>query len=829
MSSLVIVESPAKASTINKYLGKDFKVVASFGHIRDLPSKNGSVKPEEDFSMLYELNEKSARHVNKIIDEAKKCDTVYLASDPDREGESIAWHVLEVLKQKKLLPKLSVKRVSFNEITKSSVLDAIAHPRDVDMNLVNAQQARRALDYLVGFTLSPLLWRKLPGSRSAGRVQSVALRLISERDDEIDDFVTREYWNITGEMLSVKNQKFASKLVIFDQKKLDKFDIANKERAEEVKAELLKHNYKVLEVEKKKVQKNPYPPFTTSTLQQEASRKLGFSTKKTMMIAQGLYEGVNIDGETSGLITYMRTDGTQMSEEALASIRDFISKTFGKDYLPDKARIYKTKAKNAQEAHEAIRPTDINKRPENIKQFLNNDQYRLYELIWKRALACQMENALYDQVQITTGSLDENHQFRTTGSTLVFDGFRKLYIEKMEDKNEDEAEEESLIPPMNKGEEVILNDVKPTQHFTEPPPRYTEASLVKKMEELGIGRPSTYSSIISVLQDRKYVRLDGKRFFTEDRGRVVTAFLVNYFKKYVEYDFTAGLENELDEVSSGKMDWKKLLHTFWNEFDNTISGASKISNKEILDKINEILAKHLFKNPEDQICPSCKKGTLGIKTGRYGIFIACSSYPECNFTEKLDDITNNGEEGQEGMEEKKEALQDISLGTDSETGKEIYLKKGPYGLYLQLGTAAKGEKPPRFGIPTYMNHENITLPQAEILLRLPKLIGMHPETGKNIEVSYGKFSPYIAYDGKYFTLDKNENIFALTLEKALAATKGETKEKSLGKSKDGEDILIKSGRYGPYIKCGKKNYALGKINIDDLTLEKALEIIEAKA
>ncbi|MEK6734212.1 MAG: type I DNA topoisomerase, partial [Pseudomonadota bacterium] len=623
VDNLVIVESPAKAKTINKYLGNNFQVLASFGHIRDLPSKDGSVRPEDDFAMDYEIGDKSKKHVQEIIKAVKDTKNIYLASDPDREGEAIAWHVVEALKERKALKNdVNVKRVVFNEITKKAVNEAFIHPRDIDMNLVNAQQARRALDYLVGFTLSPVLWRKLPGSRSAGRVQSVALRLICERDYEIAKFISREYWSIQGDFTTEDSSKFTARLVSIDQKKLDKFAIENESQAKSIENDIKDKNYIVDSIDKKRVQRHPSPPFITSTLQQEASRKLGFGASKTMQVAQKLYEGIDINGETVGLITYMRTDSIQLSQEAVNASREYIKNTYGSNYVPSSPRSYKSKVKNAQEAHEAIRPTNFTLPPEAVKVSLSDDQFKLYDLVWKRMLSCQMQSADFDQTTIEIESTDKKIGFRAVGSVLIFDGFLKVYNEG-KDEPDEEDEEKKLLPLLKSNDKVKLSDIISNQHFTEPPARYTEASLVKKLEELGIGRPSTYATIISVLQDREYVRLEKKRFYSEDRGKIVIAFLSLYFKQYVEYDFTAGLEDELDIVSNGSMEWKDLLKKFWQDFYQHILDAKDKKNSDIIELINENLVSNLALKDYPKTCPTCGAGKLHLRAGKFGLFYAC--------------------------------------------------------------------------------------------------------------------------------------------------------------------------------------------------------------
>ena len=636
--NVVIVELPAKAKTINKYLGKGFKVLASYGHVRDLPPKDGSVRPDEHFAMSWQIDGKAEKRLKDITDAVKGAEHVYLATDPDREGEAISWHIQEVLKNRKALKGVDVKRVVFNEITKSAVLDAFRHPRELNRELVDAYLARRALDYLVGFTLSPVLWRKLPGSRSAGRVQSVALRLICERESEIEAFKAREYWTIEVEFQTPSGERFTARLTHLDGKRLDKFDIGDEAAARAAAERILRQqSYAVAAIEKKQIRRNPPPPFTTSTLQQEASRKLGLGASRTMRVAQRLYEGVDIGGETVGLITYMRTDGVAMSAEAIEAARRLIETRYGETYRPDQPRIYKTQAKNAQEAHEAIRPTDMFGLPEKVGRDLEPDQLALYELIWKRTVASQMSQAVIDQVAVDIASPDGTLQFRATGSTILFDGFLTLYREDEDDI--EESEENRRLPPLRERDLLARGKVDPQQHFTQPPPRYSEASLVKKLEELGIGRPSTYASIMQVLQDRDYVRLDKKRFIPEDRGRVVTAFLESFFERYVEYDFTADLENKLDEISGGRIAWKKVLEDFWRDFSASVAGTKDLSITQVIDALDEDLGPHFFPPLPDgsdpRLCPGCGAGRLSLKLGKFGAFIGCSNYPECRYTRPL--------------------------------------------------------------------------------------------------------------------------------------------------------------------------------------------------
>lgn len=814
---LVIVESPAKAKTINKYLGDDYKVLASFGHIRDLPSKDGSVQPDNDFAMTWELSAGGQKRLKDIITALKDADTIILASDPDREGEAIAWHILEELTARKKIAGKKIERVVFHEITKKAVTEAIKNPRQIDDNLVSAYMARRALDYLVGFTLSPVLWRKLPGSKSAGRVQSVALRLICDRETEIEKFKSEEYWTIDAELLTSSKAVIKSRLVNLDGKKLEKFDLNTEAKALEAKAKIEAQNFAISNVERKKANRYPAPPFTTSTLQQEAARKLRFSAKKTMQVAQKLYE--------DGIITYMRTDAVNLSEEAIAACREAIVKYFGEAYLPKQPKEYKTKSKNAQEAHEAIRPAHVSDTPKKLEGKLDADAYKLYELIWKRTVACQMNPAILDRVVIDATSTDGLILLRANGQVIDFDGFLKLYQESKDDSDEDD--ENRILPNVTEGENVDKGEITPEQHFTTPPPRFTEASLVKKLEELGIGRPSTYASIISVLQERKYVRVEKLRFIPEDRGRIVTVFLENYFKKYVEYDFTAQLEEFLDDVSAGEMDWKKLLGGFWTKFIKNISAVQPLQISEVIQTIDDVLSYHLFPPREDgsdpRVCPECGKGKLSIKLGKFGAFIGCSNYPECKYTKPLTDAMEEAANDTP----KPASPEDKTLGEVN--GLNVYLKKGPYGFYLQLGEDATAltEKPKRVALPKNLTPEEITFEQASTLLTLPK------QLGNGIEVNIGKFGPYIKQGNKSKSLTGADNIFNITLERAEQILQN-VAERPAGKSlgvhpKDKKDITLNSGRYGPYIKWGKNNYAIPKDYKDkELTLDDALKIIEAK-
>ncbi len=814
---LVIVESPAKAKTINKYLGDDYKVLASFGHIRDLPSKDGSVQPDHDFAMTWELSPGGQKRLKDIIAALKDADTLILASDPDREGEAIAWHILEELTARKKIAGKKIERVVFHEITKKAITEAIKNPRQIDENLVSAYMARRALDYLVGFTLSPVLWRKLPGSKSAGRVQSVALRLICDRETEIEKFKAEEYWTVDAELLTSFKAVIKSRLINLDGKKLEKFDLNTEAKALEAKAKIEAQNFAVSSVERKKANRYPAPPFTTSTLQQEAARKLRFSAKKTMQVAQKLYE--------AGIITYMRTDAVNLSDEAIAACREAIVKYFGEAYLPKQPKEYKTKSKNAQEAHEAIRPAHVSDTPKKLEGKLDADGYKLYELIWKRTVACQMNPAVLDRVVIDSTSADGLILLRANGQVIAFDGFLKLYQESKDDSDDDD--ENRILPNVNEGENLDKGEITPEQHFTTPPPRFTEASLVKKLEELGIGRPSTYASIISVLQERKYVRVEKLRFIPEDRGRIVTVFLENYFKKYVEYDFTAQLEEYLDDVSAGEMNWKKLLASFWAKFIKNISAVQPLQISEVIQTIDDVLSYHLFPPREDgsdpRICPECGKGRLSIKLGKFGAFIGCSNYPECKYTKPLTDAMEEAANDTP----KPANPEDKTLGALN--GLNVYLKKGPYGFYLQLGEDATAltEKPKRVALPRNLSPEEVTFEQASTLLTLPK------QLGNGIEVNIGKFGPYIKQGNKSKSLTGADNVFNITLERAEQILQNVAEHpagKSLGiHPKDKKDITLNSGRYGPYIKWGKNNYAIPKeYKGKELTLDDALKIIEAK-
>ena len=836
---VLVVESPAKAKTIGKYLGPGFTVLASYGHVRDLPPKDGSVRPDEDFAMDWEVDAQSQKRIDAIAQAVSKGGKLYLATDPDREGEAISWHVLDILRNKKALAGVDVKRVTFNAITKKSVLDAVANPRDLDQPLIDAYLARRALDYLVGFTLSPVLWRKLPGSRSAGRVQSVALRLICERESEIEVFKSREYWTVDTFFGTAKKQILKARLTHLDGRKLDKFDLNTQERAEQAKREIERRAFAVSSIDRRQVRRNPPPPFITSTLQQEASRKLGLGAATAMRIAQRLYEGVDIGGETVGLITYMRTDGVQLAPEAIGQTRNLIETKYGASYVPASPRIYTSKAKNAQEAHEAIRPTDLFRTPQDVAAYLDRDQLGLYELIWKRTVASQMESAVLDQVTVDIASGDKTVQLRATGSVVKFNGFLTLYDEGQDDKNDDE-ETGAILPDVTENEAMDRREVVPEQHFTEPPPRYSEASLVKKLEELGIGRPSTYASIIEVLQRRNYVRIDRKRFIPEDRGRIVTAFLQTYFPRYVEYGFTAHLEEELDDISSGKIDWHEVLREFWKAFSAAVGETKELRVKEVLDKLDEELGPHFFpandnggKSPRE--CPSCANGRLGLKLGKFGAFIGCSNYPECRFTRKLGIVDADADAASgENLDGPK------ILGVDPVTGKQVTLRKGPYGLYVQLGEPEGKEKPKRQSLLRDMTPNDLTLEKALALLSLPRELGPHPEDGEVILAGVGRFGPYVKHGPKYKSVPSDESVLDIGMNRAVALL-AEAKNprgraavkpiRSIGNHPSDEAAVeLYDGRYGPYVKHGGVNATVPRdIKPEELTLDQAVALLAERA
>jgi DNA topoisomerase I len=825
MDNVVIVESPAKAKTINKYLGKDYTVLASYGHVRDLPAKDGSVRPDEQFAMSWEVEDKADKRLKDIARAVKGAKHLYLATDPDREGEAISWHIEDVLRQRHALKGVDVKRVVFHEITKQAVQDAFRHPRDVNRELVDAYLARRALDYLVGFTLSPVLWRKLPGSRSAGRVQSVALRLVCEREDEIEAFRSREYWTIEVEFETAKGGRFTARLTHLDGKRLDKFDLDTEAKARSAADRIANGaGFVVASVERKDVRRHPPPPFTTSTLQQESSRKLGFGASRTMRVAQRLYE--------EGAITYMRTDSVTLAGEAIGAARRLIGQDFGAAYLPDRPRQYTTKSKNAQEAHEAIRPTDMGLKPGGAHHF-DGDGRLLYDLVWKRAMASQMESARFDQVIADIDSGDGALRFRATGSTLLFDGFLKLYREDVDDPTEEE--EGGRLPTLAARDPLRRDKVLPSQHFTEPPPRYTEASLVKKLEELGIGRPSTYASILQVLQDRNYVRLEKKRFIPEDRGRVVTAFLANFFERYVEYGFTADLENQLDEISDGKISWRQVLADFWRDFSVAVDGTKDLSIGQVLEALDHGLGHHFFPERADgrdpRLCPACNEGRLSLKLGKFGGFIGCSRYPDCRYTRKL------GLEGQDGEGAENGEAGPRILGIDPATGLQVTLRKGPYGHYVQLGEGENGEKPKRASLPRGLAPADVDLAKALGLLSLPREVGRHPEDGKPIVAGLGRFGPYIKHGETFRSLAADDDVLTVGINRAVSLLaeprqgRGRAVRESLNSfdHTDGK-IMVYKGRYGPYVSRDGVNATVPRdVAPEELTLEQALDLLAAQA
>jgi DNA topoisomerase-1 len=830
---VVIVESPAKAKTINKYLGPGYEVLASYGHVRDLPAKDGSVRPDDDFSMDWEVDARARKRLSEIADAVKRADRVILATDPDREGEAISWHVLQVLRDKKVLRDKPVERVVFNAVTKQAVQDAMRQPRAIDEPLVDAYLARRALDYLVGFTLSPVLWRKLPGARSAGRVQSVALRLVCDREGEIERFRPQEYWSILATLRTPRHETFTARLVGLDGRKLDRLSIGERGEADTAKGRLERSTFTVASVESKPQRRNPLPPFTTSTLQQEAQRKLGFDASRTMQIAQRLYEGIELGGETVGLITYMRTDGVDLASEALSAARRVIEGEYGARYLPDAPRRYHVKAKNAQEAHEAIRPTDVARLPDDVARFLDRDQARLYELIWKRTVASQMAAAELERttIDIVARNSEGEAALRATGSVIRFDGFLTLYQEGRDDADDEEG---GRLPPVQSGELLEREKIEANQHFTEPPPRYTEASLIKKMEELGIGRPSTYAQTMEVLRKRDYIHVDRKRLLPQDKGRIVTAFLEDFFRRYVEYDFTADLEEKLDLISAGELAWRDVLREFWRDFAANVDQASEIGRAQILDALNEVLSDYLFppraEGSDPRACPSCGDGRLSLKLGRFGAFVGCSNYPECRFTRQLTGDSENGAAAA--------PPEGTLLGEDPDTKLPVTLRSGRFGPYVQLGD---GEKPKRASIPKGWAVEDIDLEAALRLLSLPREVGLHPESGKPITAGIGRYGPFVEHEGRYANLDSADEVFtvgnnravALLAEKQGRGGRGRAAAsalKELGEHPEGGAVTVRSGRYGPYVNHGKLNATLPRtVKPEDVTLEQAVELLAAKA
>ncbi|MBO28334.1 MAG: DNA topoisomerase I [Rhodobacteraceae bacterium] len=830
---VVVVESPAKAKTINKYLGDDYTVLASYGHVRDLPPKDGSVDTEHDFAMQWEVASDSKKHVKAIADALKDDNALILATDPDREGEAISWHLQEALTKRKSIKKdTPVSRVVFNAITKAAVTEAMKNPRQVDMPLVEAYLARRALDYLVGFNLSPVLWRKLPGAKSAGRVQSVTLRIIVEREMEIEAFRAREYWSVKALLATPRGQEFEARLVTLAGKKLDRFDLANETQAEMAVQAITSRDLRVTSVEAKPASRNPSAPFMTSTLQQEASRKFGMGARQTMSTAQRLYE--------AGHITYMRTDGIDMAPEAVTMARDAIKDRFGGDYVPKEPRIYKNKAKNAQEAHECIRPTDMTKDAPSLK--LESDQAKLYDLIWKRTLACQMESARLERTTVEIGSKDEQVGLRASGQVVLFDGFLRVYEEGRDDVVDDD---DKRLPQVSEGDAMDKRAVTPEQHFTQPPPRYTEATLVKRMEELGIGRPSTYASIVTTIQDRGYVRKDGQRLIPEDKGRLVTAFLENYFRKYVGYDFTADLEDQLDKVSAADADYKDVLGRFWRDFSTAIAETSELRITEVLEKINEVLEPHLFPPTEDgsdpRLCPNCGAGRLSMRTARSGgAFIGCSNYPECRYTRPF---------GPPDPEAEASAIPPEGKLLGEDQGDEIRVFKGRFGPYVQRGPVTEeNKKPPRQSIPKDWPPEEVDLEQAVRLLSLPRQIGPHPEDGVMVWANIGRYGPYIKHaestsdrGGTNANLESIDEVFTVGMNRAVqllaekvASRGGRGKAakpiREMGEHPEmGGAVNVMEGKYGPYVKWEKVNATIPKeIEPADLTMERAVELIEEK-
>src|ERR1700681_2644148 len=832
--NIVIADTPPKAKKINAYLGGGYGVLASFGHVRDLPPKDGSVDPDADFHMIWEIDPKAQKRLNDIASAVKGAEKLILATDPDREGETISWHVLEALKQKRAIKDQHIERVVFNAITKKAVTEAMKHPRGIDGALVDAYMARRALGYLVGFTLSPVLWRKLPGARSAGRVQSVALRLVCDRELEIEKFVPREYWSLVATLTTPRGDVFEARLVGADGKKIQRLDIGTGTEAEDFKNAIEAANFTGSTVEAKPARRNPQAPFTTSTLQQEASRKLGFAPAHTMRIAQRLYEGIDIGGETTGLITYMRTDGVQIDGSAITQARKVIGEDYGNAYVPDAPRQYQTNAKNAQEAHEAIRPTDLSRRPAEMRRRLDTDQARLYELIWIRTIASQMESAELERttVDIAAKAGSRVLDLRATGQVVKFDGFLALYQEGRDDDSDDD--DSRRLPAMSEGEALKRRDLAVTQHFTEPPPRFSEASLVKRMEELGIGRPSTYASILQVLKDRGYVKLEKKRLHGEDKGRVVVAFLENFFARYVEYDFTANLEEQLDRISNNEISWQQVLKEFWVGFSGAVADIKDIRVSEVLDVLDDMLGPHIYPPRADggdvRQCPTCGTGKLNLKAGKFGAFVGCSNYPECRYTRPLAADS--------------EASADRILGKDPVSGLDVVVKAGRFGPYIQLGEPkdyAEGEKPKRAGIPKNISPSDIDLEIALKLLSLPREIGRHPETGEPITAGLGRFGPFVRHEKTYASLEAGDEVFDVGLNRAvtLIAEKiakgpsgrrfGADPGKPLGDHPTLGGVAVKSGRYGAYVTSGGVNATIPSDKTQDtITLEEAITLIDER-
>ena len=845
--NLVIVESPAKAKTINKYLGDNYKVLASYGHIRDLPSKNGSVNPDQDFKMEWEVDSFSKKYLKEITDAAKDSSKIILATDPDREGEAIAWHVKEYLNEKKLLKDKEIERVVFNEITKKAVIQGIENPRQIEPLLVDAYMARRALDYLVGFNISPILWTKLPGSKSAGRVQSVALKLITEREHAIESFKPEEFWTLSIKFADTANQNFTASISQLDNNKIEKFSFRNKEEINKAISSINKKKFSITDISSKIVNRNPSGPFTTSTLQQTASSRLGFGASRTMQIAQKLYQGIEMEGETIGLITYMRTDGTNLSKDAVTSFRNYIQKEIGNEYLPKDVLNYSgKKAKNAQEAHEAIRPTDIIRTPESVKKYLSTDQNKLYDLIWSRALSSQMESAKFDRNTITITSDNNDTICKASGSVLKFDGFLKIY------NNQSKDDDENILPAVSKGP-INIEALIDEQHYTQPPPRYSEASLVKKLEELGIGRPSTYASIISTIANRGYAEILNKRFFPTDRGKLISAFLEKLFSKYVDYNFTAGLEDQLDEITTGKESWIKVLELFWKDFNNNVSEVKEKRTREVLDLLNDSLGELIFdKDNEGNVvrkCQLCSSGTLSLKNSfRGGAFIGCSNYPECKFTRPLSKAKAAAQA----------QLAEPKFIGKHENGNDIYLKNGRFGPYLQyekipsdveVEKISKKKKKTKklksdvnellknVSIPKGLELESINLEKAQFLCSLPKSLGINPDNQKEITLNVGRFGPYLKCENKSARIENVEEIFSIGLNRAITliaeAKPGRMSSsmiKDLGEHpEDKKPVRVMKGQYGPYIKYKSLNATIPEEkDPTELTMEEALILIEKR-
>ncbi|GJD74663.1 type I DNA topoisomerase [Methylobacterium goesingense] len=842
---VVVVESPAKAKTINKYLGGDYEVLASFGHIRDLPAKDGSVDPEADFHMLWELDDRGSKRVSDIVKALKGADGLILATDPDREGEAISWHVVEALTARRALKGIPVERVTFNAITKAAVETAMRQPRQIDQALVDAYLARRALDYLVGFNLSPVLWRKLPGARSAGRVQSVALRLVCEREREIEVFKPREYWSLVATLVTDTGATFEARLTGADGKRIQRLDVGSGDEAAAFKRDLELATFSVGSVEAKPAKRHPAPPFTTSTLQQEASRKLGMAPAQTMRAAQKLYEGVEIDGETVGLITYMRTDGVDMAPEAIEDVRRVVAREYGERYLPGSPRKYSVKAKNAQEAHEAVRPTDMGRLPKTVARTVDAEQAKLYELIWTRTVASQMESAELERttVDVVAQVGPRKLELRATGQVVKFDGFLTLY---QEGKDDEEDEDGRRLPPMKAGDPLKRERIASTQHFTEPPPRYSEASLVKRMEELGIGRPSTYAAVLQTLRDREYVRIDKKRLVAEDKGRLVTGFLESFFKRYVEYDFTADLETQLDRVSNAEIDWREVLRDFWRDFSAAIAGTKELRVAEVLDALNDLLGAHIFPEKADgsnpRTCPTCGAGQLSLKLGKFGAFVGCSNYPECKYTRQL---AASGVEGDgEGSSENGGQPGTRVLGNDPVSGLPVTVRDGRFGPFVQLGEAStekEAPKPKRSSIPKGTSPSSVDLEMALKLLSLPREVARHPETGEPILANLGRFGPYVQHGKMYANLGRDDDVLEIGANRAIdlivakeqgGGRRGPAADpgRPLGEHPEtGKPIVVKSGKYGPYVTDGTTNATLPKtMAAEAVDLPQALELIAAR-